>query len=229
MTVDEIRAMVRLTTMADSGEITDAELLTWINECIHDVSMRHNWPWLESQTNLTTVAGTAAYNENDWASGRAVQEILFVIRSGDDEPLHPISYELAVAAYGDDFPSGTPTKFFWWREYIYLVPTPDSAETIKLRYIREPTALTGADDEPPWLSTFHHLVVDFVEGRVWQQQEDFVKAQVAFQKYFDRLDLMKRVYQDRINYGPWAMGAGRSTVTGRSEPFRSDWGRADVS
>jgi hypothetical protein len=227
MTVDEIRALVRLTTTVDSGEVTDAKLLTWINEGINDLSMRFDWPWLQANDSFLTVATQRAYSLSDLNT--EVQELLFVIRSGDDNPLHPISYASAFARYGDDFPDGEPQFFYVHEEQINLVPVPTAVETIKVYYVQPPGELANATDEPPWLSTFHYVLVDFVESNVWEQQEDFDKAQYAMGRYLDRIDQMKRTYKSRINVGPWAIGSGRSPLTGRSDPFLNDWGQADVS
>lgn len=221
MTVDEIRAAVRLSTTVDSGEVSDAELLTYINEGIYDVSMRFDWPWLQANDTFATVASTRAYALS--ALNDAVSEILFVIRSGDDEPLHPISYAQAVASWGDDYPDGTPKWWFLHEENINLVPVPTAVETIKVFYVALPAELSAGSDSPVWIATFHSVLVDFVESQVWEQQEDFEKAQYAFAKYLDRIDQMKRVYRGRVNIGPWTLGAARSTVTGRNEPFRNDW------
>jgi hypothetical protein len=229
MTVDEIRAMVRLSTMVDSGEISDAELLTFINEGIMDVSMRDNWEWLEAETTFTTVAATQAYTESDTVSGDEWQEVIFVTRSGDDEPLHPISMRQAHARWGDDVESGTPQFYYIYKESIYLAPIPDAAETIKVHYVPPPSELTAGSDTPAWLSTYHHVLVDYVESRVWAQQEDYSKSQISLARYFDRIDEMRRAYGKRTNTGPWVVGASRSVYTGRNEPFRNDWGVSDVS
>lgn len=227
MTVDEIRDLVRLVTTVDSGEVTDAQLLDFINEGILDVAMRDEWPWLEGNASFSTVASTREYALS--ALTAYPQEITFVIRSGDTEPLLPISYMQAVAQYGDDFPSGTPRYWFLREEKISLVPVPSAVETIKVFYTIAPTELTTGSDTPAWIATFHHLLVDWVESKVWKQQEDYEKSEIAFGRYLDRVDLMKRAYESRMNTGPWAVGSGRNVLTGRSEPFRNDWGVADVS
>ena len=226
MTVDEIRALVRQTTMVDSGDLSDAQLLLWINEAIMDVSMRYDWPWLQGNDTFATVASTRAYALSDLSD--ELQEILYVIRTDDDQPLHPISMQAAYTRWGDDFPDGTPKWFFIHEEDFNLVPVPDAIETIKVYYVKPPTELTQATDEPAWITTFHSVVVPFVECKVWEQQEDFAKANYSYQKYLDRLDMMKRTYSSRLNFGPWVMGAGRGTRTGRNEPFRDSWSNADV-
>lgn len=228
MTVDEIRAVVRLKTMVDSGEITDAQLLLWINEGIWDVSMREDWPHLEANSTIATVASTASYAITGMVSGDEAQTLRYIIRSGNGEPLHPISWELAVARWGDDVQSGTPAYYAVSQEKIWLYPIPDSVETLKIYYVKPPVELSAATDTPAWMSTFHNVLVPFVESKVWEQQEEWTKAERAMNSYFDRIDLMRRAYQGRINYGPWTLGAGRSTRTGRNEPFRSDWSDADV-
>ncbi len=230
MTVDEIRAMVRVSTMVDSGEISDAELLTFINEGIFDVSMRDNWPWLQATTTLATVAGTESYAYTDLTASEELQEVFFIQKQNStDDPLYPTSHKVARARWGDDDDQGEPTTWYIYQERVYFHPIPDAVYTYEVDYVSPPAELTAASDEPAWLTTFHHLLVDYVEGRVWQQQEDFVKAQVAFTRYFDRIDTMRRAYAKRVNVGPWAVGAGRSPITGQNEPFRSDWNRADVS
>lgn len=228
MTVDEIRAIIRLTTMVDSGEISDAQLLLWINECIWDVSMRDDWEWLETRSSFVTVVGTEAYDITSMASGDEAQAILYLVRSGDDSPLHPISWQAAMVRWGDDVPESTPKYYAIYRERIHLYPKPSAVETIRVFYVRPPSELSAGSDTPEWMTTFHNLVVPFVEEKVWRQQEDFQKAGQASIGYRDRLDLMRRAYQSRQNHGPWTVGAARSTRDGTREPYRTDWADADV-
>ena len=210
--------------MVDSGEVSDAQLLLWINECVFDVSMRYDWPWLETNESFATVATTQAYALSDLTA--EVQEILFVIRTGKQWPLLHISRDEAFARWGDDFPDGDPTWYYVSEEKINLVPVPSSVETIKVFFVKPPTELTAGADTPAWVATFHLILSDYVEAKAWQQQEDFEKAQVAFQRYFDRLDEMRRMYQSRENNSPWAVGAARDTRSGQNTPFQSDWGLA---
>jgi len=224
-TVDEIRALVRLTTMVDSGEVADAQLLTWINECIYDISMRGDWPWLETNDTFATVATQQAYTLAS-ISTNEMQEILFVIRSGKQFPIQHISQQEAFARWGDDFPDGDPTWYYVAEEKVNLIPVPSGVETIKVFFVKPPTELTQGSDTFAWIGTFHNLVSDFVEGKAWQQQEDFQKAQVAFNRYFDRLDEMRRMYATRENDAPWAVGAARDVRSGQNTPFQSDWGLA---
>lgn len=223
MTADEIIAMARLTTMVDSGEISDAQMLTFINAGIYDVCMRDNWEFLQANTTFTTVAAQAAYDSTDWVSGEELQEVLFLTITGKKRPLYPISYPQAMARWGDDAPDGEPDYWYLFQEELVLVPTPESAQVVKLTYVRPPAELTDGADEPPWLTTYHGILVDYVEMRIWMQQEDFQKAAAAAGRYNDRLDTMRRAYQSRVNVGPWAVGANRSPYSGVNDPYRDDW------
>lgn len=221
MTVDELRALVRQTTMVDSGDISDAQLLLWINDGIDDVSQRYEWPWLETQDTFSTADGTQAYALSGLTGD--IQEILWVIITGEGEPLYPISAQAAYVRWGDDFPDGDPQYFFVSQESINVVPTPTEVEVVKVYYVKAPAELTQATDEPEWQSTFHNVLLPYVEAKLWEQQEDFAKANVAYQRYESRIDLMKRAYSSRVNHGPWTIGAARSTRTGLNEPFRNAW------
>lgn len=215
--------------MVDTSEITNAQLLNWVNECIHDVAMRDDWPWLEGLSTFATVASTQNYDLDGIASSDYPSQVRFLILSGDDEPLLPISFEQAIARWGDDVTTGEPKYYYIYNEDFYLCPIPDAVYTVKVFYIKEPADLASGTDVPPWHASFHPVAVSYLEGKIWEQQEDFVKSKEAFDTYFDRVDLMKRTYRARTNYGPWAIGAGRSTFTGRSEPFRDNWGLSDVA
>ena len=228
MTVDEMRAMVRLSTMVDSGEISDAQLLTWLNDGVHDVSMRHNWPWLESATTFPTVSGTEGYARSDLVAGEELQEVLYVTISGDSRPLHPISYSQSMSRWGDAPTTGTPQYWYIFKEEIVLRPIPNSIVTVKVTYVPPPAEMSDGSDSPVFLATFHGLLVDYLENKVWRQQEDFAKANTSLASYYDRVDQMKRAYGKRTNRGNWSMGAGRDTRSGRNEPFRNDWGDAQV-
>ncbi len=228
MTVDEIIAVVRLTTMVDSGEISDAQLLLWINEGIYDISQREDWPWLEAESTFATVASTASYALSGIASGEEIQIIRSLIRDAQGTPLLPIDHEQALVFWADDVESGTPKYFSVYRERFFLYPIPNAVETINVHYTKAPTELSAGSDSPAWLSTFHNVLVPYVEAKVWQQQEDFAKAQFTFAVYYDRLDMLRRAYSRRLDHGPWAIGSGRNTRTGMREPYRNDWTNADV-
>lgn len=223
MTVDEIIAAARLATMVDSGEVSDAQMLTLINAGLYDVCMRDNWEFLQSNTTFSTVAAQAAYDSTDWASGEELQEVLFLVITDKKRPLYPISYSQAMARWGDDAPDGEPDFFYMFQEELVLVPTPESVHVVKLYYVSAPSELTAGSDEPPWLTTYHGILVDYVEMRLWMQQEDFQKAAAAAGRYNDRLDTMRRAYAGRVNVAPWAIGSNRSPYSGVNDPYRDDW------
>ncbi|KKL61241.1 hypothetical protein LCGC14_2197240, partial [marine sediment metagenome] len=95
MTTDEIIDRVRQKTMIDSSEITDNEMILWINDAQDEMANRHNWDWLMGTENITTVAAQANYVLTaDWTS------ISAIVEDNQRRPLVPVTVEAIWRQYG---------------------------------------------------------------------------------------------------------------------------------
>ena len=216
MTVDEIRTAVRLATLIDSGDVSDAALLTMINDSIYHVSQMVDAPWLEDEETLTTIASTQAYLLSGFTA--EVEQITKIREPSVHRSLVPISKQMAYEMWGDNVSSSTAKFYYIEQEKINLIPIPDAILVYKVNFIKAPAVLTTGSDTPAWLTSFHNIVVDYVVARIWEREEDFQKAAFTQQKFDQRLRAMMQTYESRAGNAPWAVGAGLE-VRGTNTPF----------
>lgn len=223
MTIDEIIDRVRQKTMIDSSEITDNEMILWLNDAQDEVANRSNWDWLMGTEDITTVATQANYAMTaDWSSIGAI------IEDNQRRPLVPVTVEAVRRQYGDDIPSGTRAKYYYiWINELYLLPTPSTSSVVYHVYAEGlPTLFTVTSDAPAFMQTFHKVLADYVEARVWEREEEFEKSQIADGRFEFGVRQMVLAYQSRQKLDPWAVGDNVPSGLRRNDPFFNDWGIA---
>lgn len=98
MNVTAIYAAIRRQTNLTTSDISDADLLTILNEGLREISTHTRWEWLAESGTLTTVASTAEIAlPADFMFMRLVQ------RAGTgDEPLQQMSFDEYKYWHGDN-------------------------------------------------------------------------------------------------------------------------------
>lgn len=224
MTISELIDRVRLKTLIDDTDITDAEMLLWFNDGLFDIAMRQEWDWLYDTEDITTVASQANYTlSNTWTQIISIQE------DATKNRLVPISYDYASALYGDDYPEAARARYYYiLNGDVYLVPTPSaSSDTYHVMQRVIPTQFTTvASDEPPFLELFHPVLAEYVEARVWEREEDLEKKEDAQLRFELGIRRMQFLYNNRGNRVPWAVGDGINVHFRGNDPFYDDWGLA---
>lgn len=222
MTIDEIIDRVRQKTMIDTSEISDNQMILWLNDAQDEVSNRSNWDWLMGTEDIVTADGTGNYAlAADWTS------IVVIVEDGERRPLVPVTVEAVWHQYGDDLPTATRAKYYYiWANELYLLPVPTSVVTYHVYAEGLPTVFTATSDSPAFLQTFHKVLADYVEARVWEREEEFEKSQVAEGHFEFGVRTMILAYQSRQKLDPWAVGDGVPTGLRRNDPFYNDWGLA---
>ncbi len=221
MTVDELIDRVRQKTLIDSSEITDNEMILWLNDAQDEVSNRSNWDWLMGNEDVTSVTDQAAYTLTvDWTS------ITAIIEDGQRASLIPITAESVWSHWGDAVPTGTRARYYYiLANQVYLIPVPTSdGVTYHVKAEGMPVLFTATTDAPAWMQSFHRVLADYVEARVWEREEEFEKAQVADGRFEFGVRQMQLAYQSRQKLNPWAVGDGVPHGFRRNDPFFDDWG-----
>lgn len=222
MTLTEIRTAIRAVTLVPTAQISDANLLTFINEGLYRIAAAsREWPWLEDIDEFTTTAAQQNYDLlTDIATD--LDRISSVYSNTKRTALQQVSHQDALTQYGGDMPTGTHADAFYvWDGDLFLLPVPDtSAIKYKVYYYKTPTALSAAGDSPAFDVVFHRALTHYGEMRCWQFEEDFQKAQAAELMFFRVLDDMLKFYRDRVDDSPWAVGVpARSLTTRTNTPF----------
>ena len=215
-----IRDYTRELTLVEADDIGNDKINNIINQGLRELASRFRWPWLETTTTINVSAGTRSY-----ALPSDFQYMHSLIRASSKIRLRAVSASKALGLYGDDFPTGNAEGFYLWGSTLHLTRDPASAETLNLFYHQAPTILSNDTDSPAFDSQFHLLLADYATSKIWEREEDFVKAKASENRWDDGVEQMARWYQDQTNDMPMVLGEEptiRATVL--NMPWLSDAG-----
>ncbi len=175
--IDQVRQICLLSTTV----LTDAEVIGFIDEANDKIASAFDWPWLKATADVNTGSGDGVASV---PAGFA--RLRTVLLDGEATKLAEISDQEAWERWGDDLPSGTP-RVFWFTDHetIQVAPVESGVTALVLKYWKQPTVLDGTGDTPEFDDRFHKVLADWALYRVWQREEDYVKAQqheVAFNR-----------------------------------------------
>ena len=127
----------RLAVSDNDTFLTDTRLADFINQAIRQITLEHDWPWLQKTTTIQTVAGVSEYDLPDdfLRMGSLVQ-----VGSNRELEYQPVQQ-------ADRWISeGNPLVFSIYGGKLLLKPTPNGELEFQLRYIcYEPELVSGSD------------------------------------------------------------------------------------
>lgn len=206
-----IRDWVREQTLQEVDDLNDTKINNMLDQAVRDTSSRFHWPFLQTSTTITTVAATQTY------AMPADHVHTFSITDQDRKVrLREVSKADIWQRYGSDFPDGQPRGFFVWGDTIYMVPVPDTVITYDHYYYKQPTVMANDTDTPEWDSQFHLVIADFAIARIWEREEDFIKAESSMAAYLAGVDNMARRYLDEASDQPMILGERPERLSGLS-------------
>lgn len=162
-------------------QVTEADVIRWINDAQREVAMQHEGMLVKEGT-LSTTAGTAEYT---------LPTDLFVLNSvgykdGATESFYPLRFlpltamnEYAGGWDGNDYSAGYPQVYTKdENNKIILFPRPDKTLTdnIKLVYSRYPVDLTTSSDAIDLPFYYHSYVEHFCMMKAYEMDEDWESA-----------------------------------------------------
>ena len=215
-----IRDYARELTLVETDDISNTKINNIIDQGIRELASRFRWPWLETTDTIAVVAGTRSY-----ALPTDFQYLHSLLRAGSKIRLRATSPSKALGTYGDDFPEGTAEGYYLWGSSLFLTRNPASNETLNLFYYQSPTMLSNDTDVPGFDAQFHLLLADYAISKIWEREEDFVKAKASVNRWDDGVEQMARWYQERTEDMPMVLGEEptiRATVL--NMPWLSDAG-----
>lgn len=146
-----------------------------------------------TDSSTTTVASTQEY--------ALPTDCLYVLRATWDQvKLKRIDLKdqdyLDGTLYSGTLSSGQPEHYYEFAGMIGLYPVPDSAKTLKLWYIKQPSQITGVSTTFTIPLLFHHYIIDYALYRMYLKDQDNEKAMVH-----------KRLWDENIQkaIGKWNM------------------------
>ncbi len=162
--------------------------LAMLNDAMYDAASRDSWPHLEETLTLT-FSGSSAVPSNLPAD---FERPVSLVRTDDRIKLTPVRYEVIDGWNADLTQAGTPLYYYLLADQINLYPVPGASQTVRMRYIKTPAALTASTLEAAidWPVRHQRLIVLGALQRLYDMEDDPELA-VRFQQQFEqRLQLM---------------------------------------
>jgi len=193
----------------ESSSTDMANYRRWINAGERNITRRFLWPFLKSETTVSTVASTDTY---DLTAG-----IFRIYSVRDTTNLRPIAYQREMQfdrAYGNGTASGVPYIYMLPgqakalstsqpQQKIQFYPIPSAVYSIKVRYFAEVTAMSNDSDIPTIPDEFHELLVDYA-CRIHFGRKNDARSKAHYDLFEDGLmqmvDQFGALPADRIDY-----------------------------
>lgn len=132
---------------ADDGLLDTTTLNTLIDRAVKRVEMAGSWAWLETSEDIATAASTSTYTPG------ATYVKTISCRIAEAAPMLRLSID--EADHWGETNTGIPKAYAQIGRQLRFVPTPNAIMTVKHRFLRTETALSGDSSEPlcpePWI------------------------------------------------------------------------------
>jgi len=204
-----IRENVRLTTLIEALEVTNAEIGTLVNQGLYEVSAIHPWPWLETSVNLSLTDSQRVVDlPGNFDTGIAL------VDDDVDRNIPYVSSKLFFELVGNDTgnESADPRYFTIYEEGIYLHPIPSTTDSdrMTLYYTTTVSELSTDTDEPLFHRAFHWMLVEYVAWKLYNREEYYDQSERAFITYSRYLNEMLSFYGRPFKAAPFRWGDGRT-------------------
>jgi len=177
MTLGEILTELRANLGGVSTDaITDSRMTTWVNNCQIELLSAFQFFQNEKKVTTTMVVDQAEYQlPTDCLAIYDLRDntIKRKIRRTHYRKIDNIDYTV----------SGDPTHYIRFGGYMQLVPVPDSANTLMLRYCVTPTAMSESSDTPTVPVPWHEALLLGAETRGWKALGEYKRAAIVKNEY----------------------------------------------
>jgi hypothetical protein len=173
-----------LTEIDDHGfsDISTTRKVNLINDTVWEIDSILPWKYLETTSDVNTVAGTASLSVSN------LRAILSMTIPAQNSIIVPQRLEEVTKRYSDvDTYQGTPAIYYFIDEQVRLYPVPDAIYAVKVRYIRRQAELTSGSVEADILlpAQHHRQLVLGALVRLFASEDD-IRMSAYFQQQFDR-------------------------------------------
>ena len=208
MNFKELKDFLRLTTLIEATNVTDANINTLINQGYHELSVEFAWPWLE-----TSVDFTVSPDVRNYALPSNFDYAITLIDTNTDRSIPHVAAQAFFQLVGQDS-SSTRTAASFWTIYdgdVYFHPVPSTATTAAytMKYYKNITTLSGDQDEPAFHDGFHWMLVEYAKWKLWDREEYHDQSERAFITYSRYLKNMVSWYGSPVKRVPFLWGGGR--------------------
>lgn len=152
MTIDQMFTEMDLYGFEDFDD--DAKLIL-INEAYFDIVTREAWPFMEG---LATIAQPSADDTLNVPTN--FQAVLSLVDTDNNIVLEPERNDVVEKNIRLNADSGSPNKYYFVGETLYLYPSDNTGTTYRLYYIKSPSVLT-VDSVPAdiLIPARHHSII----------------------------------------------------------------------
>ncbi len=209
---DEMRTLIRDIARIGTHDVTDANLDTFLDEGYGEVVTNRNWPWGYSLTpqTITMISGTDEYVLNS-----AVKQVLAVVEVDQRYALEAISQSEWARTKERINSTSRPQRFVFTRGTLHLFPVPGNTDDLDVYYYEHPAFAAADASEPVFHDSFHTILVDWGLSRMWEQEEDFDKAESYRARFEIKMERMGKFYNDEVLDRPMIYGDRPSVSKGR--------------
>ena len=213
----EIRTAAREITDLDTADVSDTILDLYIKDGFDRlVALERRWPFYEQSTTLVTGL-VREFAMSDIGSGN-FREITSLVNSSDGGVrLQFLDFDVAEGIWltGSDGDSGPPQWWSVWADTVYLWPTPDVTQTLRVRGYRSPVAWTASDSvECDADDRLHQALVYYVVAAMYQLQEDVELSGFYRQSYDEAVTLARHDIMLPSSARPLIMSGGLRVARG---------------
>lgn len=149
MLVSEMIAEIR-----DFGfdDLTDTRLLGFLNDTYWDICAREPWPFLEATSAVTVNANGLVTSPTDIGKVLSLTDVI-------GTRLEPQRLDDFTQGNASQLTlTGNPDRYYFIGDQLYVYPI-STSNSLTIRYVRVPAALTTSPDATPILPLRHHRVI----------------------------------------------------------------------
>lgn len=176
---------------------SSSDIKAFINDAQRAVFNEYDLRFMETSQSYTLGVGVQDITNGSGLPSNFVSPLSIQITTADYErDLIYVDYKELDTLYPNqsDDTANTPSYWYVYGNTISVYPEPDQAYTVRLRYIKEPTALSGDADVPEIPSEFEELLIYGAGYRVFEEKDMDDKAGVFEAKYDRQVQMLVARY-----------------------------------
>lgn len=165
----------RLGVPATDGFFTDAQVTDIINEALQIFATEYDWPWLKTQENIATVAGTGSYTPTSgWYRTKA-------LTINNENSMQKRSLQ-EIREFNTD-ETGIPEVYCEDAGTLLLRPVPDQVYTVVHDYYKFEPELVDDADVPLVPAQYRWAIVELACHIAHLRQGDETRAERSLAAY----------------------------------------------
>jgi hypothetical protein len=176
----------------DGPQVNRGRVKAWVNEAQRELAREVEAPEFQETQTIPMVPGTYKYTLP--ANFLRVQDIVYELLSTRLRPVDQQQFDLTAPA----LVSGPPQIYTLYQNQLWLYPSPNSADSLLMRYMKGPPALVSDSDVPLLNQDYLQLLADYALARAFAAEDDIEAAQFHQGRYEKDRDAYASDVQYRI-------------------------------